>query len=230
MRLTAGFSRLVMRTQRALSFRLDLCTHVGQRREIERNRLPVDTEERRRQTNRTRNILDDVSNGLTTYDIATCWMNATGPGRALKLALDIAAAGAAMSTVEATMGVLIAESLFNANKIRAELGNYETAAKDTTGDPSSCEVFPIPDAGQLPGLDERQRSRLPDPNKGTTAPSRSKPGTPYTVPSPEEPIEYGPPATPLGVPSPAASAGITGGRAPVSTPVDEPIRATPSQT
>jgi hypothetical protein len=127
------------------------------------------------QVTRTRQTLDDTSDTLTNYDLATMWMNATPPTRAVKFALDCTAAVGALDVAGATMAVLVKNSLENADRIRKPSTLYGDAAKET----------PLPGTGE---------------NK---LPTRSKPDEPYTVPEPEEPTVQAP-ATPYGAPAPGA--------------------------
>ena len=69
------------------------------------------------QITRTRQTLGETSQNLTDYDLATCWMNATPPTAAMKFSMDVAAAGAAMATVNATLAILAKNSAENARKI-----------------------------------------------------------------------------------------------------------------
>jgi hypothetical protein len=156
------------------------------------------------QVDRTRTTLNDSSDKLTQYDLATMWMNATPPTRALKFALDCSAAALALDVAGATMAVLVKNSLENATRIQSHVEHYEKPAQDTSGTPlDACggEVFPVPD-GDLPGGDKRA-SPVPDPKGGTHQPTRSLPDTQYTVPEPEDPPVQAP-ATPYGAPAPAA--------------------------
>jgi hypothetical protein len=157
------------------------------------------------QVTRTRQTLDDTSDTLTNYDLATMWMNATPPTRAVKFALDCTAAVGALDVAGATMAVLVKNSLENADRIRKPSTLYGDAAKDTSGTPlDACggEVFPVPKDGE----DSLQRPNKETPLPGTgenKLPTRSKPDEPYTVPEPEEPTVQAP-ATPYGAPAPGA--------------------------
>jgi hypothetical protein len=158
------------------------------------------------QVTRTRQTLDDTSDTLTKYDLATMVMNLTPPTAALKFAMDCAAAAGALDTAGVTMAVLVKNSLENADRIRKPSELYRDAAKDTSGTAlDACgagEVFPIPKDGEdsLP----RHNNETPLPETGENElPSRSKPGTHYTVPEPEEPTVQAP-ATPYGAPAPGA--------------------------
>jgi hypothetical protein len=151
------------------------------------------------QVSRTRTTLDETSQQLTDYDLATCWLNATPPTRVLKFTLDCAAAASAMAVVNPAMAILAKNSLENASRIQQQLTLYETAANDTSGSSmGGCDVFSVP---EKPLPREDQATPLPDPRDGTVPPSRSLPNTPYTVPEPEEPPVYGPPATPSTAPA-----------------------------
>jgi hypothetical protein len=160
------------------------------------------------QVTRTRQTLDDQSDWLTKYDLATAVMNLTPPTAALKFAMDLAAAAAALDTAGVTMAVLVKNSLENAGRIGEASKRYGVAAKDTSSTPlDDCgagEVFPIPDKGEasLPGGDPGA-TPLPDPTGGIIQPKRSMPDEPYTVPEPEEPTVQVP-ATPYGAPAPDA--------------------------
>ncbi|WP_166907065.1 EspA/EspE family type VII secretion system effector [Mycobacterium sp. DL440] len=157
------------------------------------------------QVGRTRETLDDQIDWLKAYDYATMAMNATGPSAALKMALDTVAAATATGIAGSAIGVLFKNSLENASRIRDHLGGYEGAAKDTSGKPmGGCEVFAVPDQDDPDEQLARPKKEtpLPDSHAPTKAPSRSDSKTTYTVPSPEEPIVYGPPATPYGNPAP----------------------------
>ncbi|WP_149370323.1 EspA/EspE family type VII secretion system effector [Mycolicibacterium sp. P9-64] len=157
------------------------------------------------QVTRTRNTLDESSDNLTKYDLATMWMNATPPTRALKFALDCTAAAGALDVSGVTMGVLVKNSLENAARIKKAAMLYGDAAKDTSGNPldpcGAGEVFSVPDPQhQLP----RPNDATPLPPLGEdNQPKRSLPDMPYTVPDPEEPTVQAP-ATPYGAPPPAA--------------------------
>lgn len=196
------------------------------------------------QVTRTRETLDDQIEWLKVYDIATFPLNATPLGRLAKLGLDTAAAAAALGIAGTTMSVLVKNSVENALSIREHLDGYANGAKDTSGNPDGgCEIFAVPDPNdekqQLPRHDQRA-TPLPDPANGTRPPSRSLPTTEYTVPSPEEPIVYGPPATPYAVPTPPTQSapGVSGPAAtapPVaplaptqSAPASAPRSATPA--
>jgi hypothetical protein len=158
------------------------------------------------QVTRTRQTLDDQSDWLTKYDLATAVMNLSPPTAALKLAMDLAAAAGALDISGATMAVLVKNSLENADRIGEASKRYVDAAKDTSGTPlDACgagEVFPVPKDGE---------DSLPKPNKETPLPgtgenkqpTRTKPDEPYTVPAPEEPPVQAP-ATPYGAPAPGA--------------------------
>jgi hypothetical protein len=155
------------------------------------------------QVSRTRKSLDDTSEGLTEYDLATMWMNATGPGRIIKFGLDCTAAAGALQTAGVTMAVLLENSVENAARIHGQLEHYGSAGKDTSGNPAGgCDVFSVPEHGEddLPRPD-RHATPLPDPHGGTVPPARSLPSTPYTTPGPQEaPAQT--PATPYGAPAP----------------------------
>jgi hypothetical protein len=157
------------------------------------------------QVTRTRQTLDDQSDWLTKYDLATAVMNLSPPTAALKFAMDCAAAAAALDTAGVTVAVLVKNSLENADRIGEAAKRYENAARDTSGNPlDPCgvgEVFSVPDQEhELP----RPDPVTPLPGSGEpTQPKRSNPDEPYTVPDPEEPTVQAP-ATLYGAPAPAA--------------------------
>jgi len=140
------------------------------------------------QVTRTRQTLNDQSDWLTKYDLATAVMNLTPPTAGLKFAMDLAAAAAALDTAGVTMAVLVKNSLENADRIGEASKRYEKPAQDTSGTPlDACgagEVFPVPEEGE----DSLQRpdnaTPLPDPHGQPVPPTRSLPGAPYTVPEP----------------------------------------------
>ncbi|TPG29711.1 EspA/EspE family type VII secretion system effector [Mycolicibacterium hodleri] len=154
------------------------------------------------QITRSRQTIDETSRNLTDYDLATCWMNATPPTAAIKFTMDVAAAGAAMATVNATLAILLTNSAENALRIVEQVSAYENAGADTSGNPQGgCDIFSVPD-GAHPLARPDVATPLPDPADGTQAPSRSQPNTPHTVPSPEV-LPTPTPATPYGTPAPA---------------------------
>jgi len=87
------------------------------------------------QVTRTRRTLDDQSDWLTKYDLATAVMNLTPPTAGLKFAMDLAAAAAALDTAGVTMAVLVKNSLENADRIGEASKRYEKPAQDTSGTP-----------------------------------------------------------------------------------------------
>jgi hypothetical protein len=158
------------------------------------------------QVTRTRQTLDDQSDWLTKYDLATAVMNLSPPTAALKLAMDLAAAAGALDISGATMAVLVKNSLENADRIGEAAKLYEGAVKDTSGNPIDphrpSDVFSVPDREhQLPRPNDETPLPGTDENE---LPTRSKPEEPYTVPDPEEPTVQAP-ATPYGAPAPGAS-------------------------
>jgi len=157
------------------------------------------------QVDRTRTTLNESSDKLTQYDLATMWMNATPPTRALKFALDCSAAVLALDVAGATMAVLVKNSLENATRIQSHVEHYEKPAQDTSGTPlDACvgEAFPAPEEGEDSLPRPNRETPLPAPGEHNE-PKRSLPGTQYTVPEPEAPPVQTP-ATPYGAPAPAA--------------------------
>jgi hypothetical protein len=138
---------------------------------------------------RTRKTLDDTSQWLSGFALSTSWMNFVPGGRAAKLVVDGGAAATGVATAEATMAVLVKNAFENAARIREHIDKYSRAASDdTSGEGGACDPFPAP-----PDVAD------PDhPTRRVVPPTRSLPDSRYTVPAPEEPIEFGPPAAPYG--------------------------------
>jgi hypothetical protein len=181
------------------------------------------------QVTSTRNTLDEVSKNLSDYDLATCWMNAFPASRAVKLAADLAAVAVAMPICTFTMEALIGHSIANAMQINDYVHLYANAANDTTGDPSSCDIFPNFDQRKLPDLGSRHPERLPDPDAPFEPPSRSLPGTQYTEPGLEEP-RVTPPAIPFGAPAPAAPSALPAAPAAAPAPAAPAPSAAPAHS
>jgi hypothetical protein len=137
------------------------------------------------QVSRTRKTLDDTSQYLYDYGLATAWMNFVPGGAAAKMAADTVAAAGALATTDATMWILVKNSVENALEVHDWIAKYDGAAQDTSGDGGICGTFVDPDVDIGSG----------------TRPTRLDPEQPYTVPSPEDPIEYGPPLTPYDSPT-----------------------------
>ncbi|MGH3644653.1 MAG: EspA/EspE family type VII secretion system effector [Mycobacterium sp.] len=139
------------------------------------------------QVSRTRQTLDDTSQYLYDYGLATAVVSFIPGANIAKMIADAAAASAALATTNTTMLILANNALENASRVREHLSKYndtvEAAARDAPSDvgPDMPFVDPRTDQADLPG--------------------RIQPGAEHTTPSPEEPIEYGPPATPYDDPS-----------------------------
>jgi hypothetical protein len=136
------------------------------------------------QVSRARSTLDDTSQYLHDFALATSWMNLVPGGRAAKLALDAAAAGTGLTTATFVVANLTQESFTNAGKIRDQLHHYNDAAAEKLNIASgACDPFVDARTDVQPG----HRPERLDPEKR------------YEVPSPLEPIPFGPPATPYRV-------------------------------
>jgi len=131
------------------------------------------------QVNRTRETLDDTSQGLYDFGLSIVWMNVP-PLKAAKMAVETAAAAAALATTTTTMGILAKNSIENARRIRECGDMYAEAAMDTSGDGGVCGTFVDPkvDTG------------------GGTRPSRTDPNVPYTLPHPVNPPWFDAPNIP----------------------------------
>lgn len=163
------------------------------------------------QVQRTRRCLDDASQQLYDFGLATSWMMFIPPLVPGKIAGDLAAASAALATTSASVAVLAKNSLENASRLRSNLHYYEDAKSDKSGGPEGCEAGIITQA--------EDRGRLP---------SRIGKADDYTVPEPEVPYQ-GPPATPYGGPAPTSP----GAGTPAGTPsgrVSSPRPPTPSSS
>jgi hypothetical protein len=146
------------------------------------------------QVSRTRKTLDETSQYLYDYGLATAVVSFIPGANVAKMVADAAAASAALTTTNATMAILVKNSIENSFNIRDWLDGYTDAAQDSSGAGGDCGTFvePSEDIG-----DE-------------TRPTRLKPDEPYDVPSPEEPPDWSPPAAPYGsatqtTPPPAVS-------------------------
>jgi hypothetical protein len=147
------------------------------------------------QVQRTRDTLEEASNDLGNYDLATQWMNASGPGRVAKFALDCATAGAALQAASITLGILVKNSVENGSRIREHISTLKKVGDDTSGG-GACDVFEVPSDPDIALPRSSKQTPLPDPDDEFSPPSRSDPNVPYTVPAPETPIPNGPPARP----------------------------------
>lgn len=158
------------------------------------------------QVARTRKTLDEASQDLYDYGLATAWLNFVPGGAVVKAGLDMAAAAAALTTAEATMTVLVADVLENASRIRQNTELYKGAVDEEMPEGDSCDPFPNEDP------------------PGAPKPKRLNPGY-HEVPAPIEPMPEYPSATPYGAPSTAP--GPTGQFAPVPAP-EAPVAGAPA--
>jgi hypothetical protein len=134
------------------------------------------------QVSRARKTLDDTSQYLYDYGLATAWMNFVPGLNLAKIAVDTAAASAALATTNTTMLILTKNAAENAVAINEAMQNQAKATTDTSGK-NEVSVFVSPDRDQLDNL-----------------PPRLQPGTKYTYPKGIPlPPQY-PPATPYETP------------------------------
>ncbi|WP_139335224.1 EspA/EspE family type VII secretion system effector [Mycobacterium sp. GA-1841] len=139
-------------------------------------------EKEAQQVRETRECLDSTSQLLYDYGLATRAILAIpGANVAKILSADVAAAGAAMTTTSAQMGVMVYNSIQNARDIRTANDLYEAAKKDSSGNAGGCGPFVDPRVDQ------------------NDLPARARAATKYE-PRQVDPT-YGPPATPLPVES-----------------------------
>jgi hypothetical protein len=146
------------------------------------------------QVSRTRKTLDETSQNLYDYGLATAWMNVIPGAAQAKMVADGIAAAGALATTDATLWILVKNSVENAMRVQKVINAYQGAAKDTSGNGGPCGTFvpPLKDQSDLP--------------------SRLNPHSEYSVPEPEEPPQFGPPAKPSGSPT----------HAPTTTPTAAP--------
>ncbi|AWT57263.1 EspA/EspE family type VII secretion system effector [Mycolicibacterium smegmatis] len=161
---------------------------------------------------RTRGRLDEISQFLYDYGLATAVANYSGPGKAAQLIADMTVAGLAVQSANVAMAILTKNVIENAARVKEHAGTYALVAEDTSGEQAACDPFAVPKS-PLP----RGRDATELPEAGSDAPpKRTLPETPFTMPEPEEPFEYGPPATPQPAPLPPVPA------APSSENLDTP--------
>lgn len=141
------------------------------------------------QVSRTRKTLDETSQNLYDYGLATAWMNFVPGLNAAKVAADTAAAAAALATTDATMWILVKNSVENAARIQQHIDLYNGAADDKSG---------ADDAGACGTFVDQQTDIAPD-----SRPRRLDPQQKYEVPDLEDP-QFAPPATPAGSPAQGA--------------------------
>lgn len=120
------------------------------------------------QVSRTRQTLDDTSQYLYDYGLATAWMNLVPGLNVAKLIADSTAATAALGTTEAAIVILAKNAMENAARIDAPTATYDEAAKDVSGeDACGAFVYPTQDREELP-------TRL-DPEAKYTYPKSTEP-------------------------------------------------------
>ena len=137
------------------------------------------------QVSRARRTLDETSQYLYDYGLATAYLNVIPGANVAKAMADMAAASAALGTTNTTMTILVMNSRDNARQISQWQDQYTNAAKDTSGGGGICGTFVDP----KDDIDPKTR------------PTRLDPDQPYEVPSPEDPGQHGPPATPYDSPA-----------------------------
>lgn len=128
---------------------------------------------------RTRRTLDEASQQLYDFGLATSWMMFVPPLIPAKMSADLAAATAALGLATTAIADLAKNSAENAERIRENLYYYAKVVSDEpTADDQGCD-------GTLVSQDEDRGS----------LPRRIAEGDHYTVPSPETP-DTAPPAIP----------------------------------
>ena len=141
------------------------------------------------QVTETRTNLDERVKFLSDYDTATSWMNAIPGGAAVKAAADLGVAATQLELARMTMAKLVAESVLTANRIRDQVGTYESAATEVLIGDDDKVVLPCGE----PFGDERTTGRLPQ---------RTDPNYPYRVPEFDGPAVIYPPAKPANTSAP----------------------------
>ncbi|WP_234820670.1 EspA/EspE family type VII secretion system effector [Mycolicibacterium goodii] len=159
---------------------------------------------------RTRQHLDDISQFLYDYGLATAVANYSGPGKAAQLIADMTVAAGAIQTANVTMAILTKNVIENAARVKQHIGTYEKAQDDTSGEVNACDPFAIP-TNELPRPDDSTKLPTPKADGTVDQPKRTLPETPFIMPEPEEPFEYGPPATPQPAPLPPVPAAPNSG-------------------
>lgn len=138
------------------------------------------------QVSRTRRTLDETNQYLSDYGAATAWMNFV-PGLAqAKAVADMAAASAAIATTTGAITILTGQAAVHAIQIKALMGHYTGAARDTSGEVLDARGNPVvgaPFVTQDVDLDAETRPERIDPERpywvpAPTTPPNS-PGTPY---------------------------------------------------
>ena len=168
---------------------------------------------------RTRTMLDEASQYLYDFGLATAWMNFVPPLIPAKAAIDTAAAGAALGWTASSMEDLVTTSLQSAVDIWQAKRAYSDALGAIADEGNRADVPPetVGPCGTL----TTQKSDLSRP------PSRLSEPDNYEVPDIER--EWGPPATPYGnlqnISTPPHTAATTA--APSSSP---PAQAVPSRS
>lgn len=163
------------------------------------------------QVRRTRETLDDVSQNLYDFGLATSWMNFVPGMAAAKAAADIATAAAAMATTNGTVAILVKNSAENALGIRraerayleaiAAVADEDRAAEATPelAGPCGALIKQSDDLAQLPQrIAEQDTYKVPDAD-----PPWGPPATPYSA-APSHPSAGAPPRTGTSPPQPKA--------------------------
>jgi hypothetical protein len=144
------------------------------------------------QVSRTRQTLDDASQYLYDYGLATSWMNLVPGLNVAKLIADTTAATAALGTTETAIVILAKNALENANRINDPTAVYDDAAKDISGK-DSCGGF----------------TDSPKDDQKENLPTRLHSDAPYTYPkSIEPPKSPWPPGIPWGSATDAPSGAV----------------------
>lgn len=155
------------------------------------------------QVSRTRKTLDDASQQLYDYGLATSWMSYVPELNLAKRGLDLAAAAAALATTTTTMGILVKNVAENAWRLRSHVNAYEDAAGHKL-EPVMDHGIPAVGAAFVPqrdDLDGRPSRVDPDkPSNGWPEPERPR-GNPPVAPLPPAPIGEQP-SRPLPAPAP----------------------------
>ncbi|TRW88929.1 hypothetical protein FK535_01240 [Mycolicibacterium sp. 018/SC-01/001] len=145
------------------------------------------------QVRRTRHTLDEASQGLYDFGLATSWMNFIPGMAAAKVAADLASASAALATTQTELALLMTSSAENAERIGCIQREYTLSAEAMSDQESAAARTPelAGPCGSLVG----QKDDL------ANLPRRIREATDYEIPHSEP--QWGPPATPYSAFQPA---------------------------
>lgn len=144
----------------------------------------------------TRHTLDEASESLYDFGLATSWMNFIPGMAAAKAAADLASASAALATTQSALAILVKNSMENAQRIGRIQEDYVKSLSSM--DDEDRATAQTPDLAGTCGSVVGQKDDL------ANLPRRIREATNYEIPHSEP--RWGPPATPYGAfqPTPVA--------------------------